>query len=155
MNKKTYALLFKESQKSSEYTLQTFEDKKELDDKVSKLHHTMGEITNQRMSYFADVFDKNAYYPDNYTDFSSETNNRDRKSYHVGEGFFVRRTLKNGKIKDKFYNFMEDFDWQLDEWKEKGCTNIIILNMNEALSGEYYYESDIEKRWGKKKSLLA
>lgn len=147
-----YAMIYRPEEFGDD-VLVFFETKEELHALLSELHEKRTK-TNQRFSYFSHVFPKGALYPTEYDTFWREARNATRKSYHVGNGYFVQRTLKKGKVKAKYYNFAEDFDWQLDEWKEKGSRDILILDMDESLTGEYYYERDIEKKWGEKEEPL-
>ena len=148
-----YAVIYQPEEFKDDMTLVFLETKEEVNALISELHEKRTK-TDQRFSYFAKVFPKGALYPAEYDAFWKERRNNDRKSYHVVGDFFVQRTLKSGKLKAKYYNFAEDFDWQLEEWKEKGVKDIYILDTNESLSGDYYYKRDIQKLWGEKNEPL-
>lgn len=147
-----YAILYEEKEFSG-LKLHFFEKKEELEELITKLHFTKTK-TNQPLSYFSNIFKKGSLYPTEYEQFKKERYNPIRKSYSVGSGYYVQRTLKNGKVKGKIYNFVEDFDWQISEWKEKGCKDIFILNIDESLGGDYYYDREIKKLWGNKEEPL-
>lgn len=148
-----YAVLYKAEQFKEKEVLVFFEEKEKMEELIKGLQEKRT-ITNQKYSYFAQVFDKGAVYPVDCESFWQERRNPNRKNLHIGAGFYVQRTLKNGKDKGKFYQMAEDFDWQLSEWIEKGCTNIHILNLSEAHNGEYYYDREITKKWNEKEFPL-
>lgn len=147
-----YAMIYS-PEEFGEEQLAFFETKEELETMIAQLHEKQTK-TNQRYSYFARVFPKGALYPVDYEQFWEERRNEARKRYSVVGDYYIQRTLKSGKVKSKYYSFAEDFDWQLSEWIEKGSRDILILDTNESLSGEYYYEREIEKKWGEKDAPL-
>ncbi|QHW35810.1 hypothetical protein GZH47_33500 (plasmid) [Paenibacillus rhizovicinus] len=108
--------------------------------------------TGQTMDEFAYVFPKGSLYPADYKAFWDERKNPQRKRFNTQADFFLQRPIRGGKVKQKLYAFAEDFDWQFDKWTGQ---DVIILDMNEALKGDYVYERDILKRWGDKDPLIS
>lgn len=148
-----YAVLYTETEFDQNETLAFFDTKEEMHELIAKLYQQKTK-TNQPLAYFAYVFPKGSVYPDDAEGFWKRNRDSSRTKYTVGAGFYVQRTYKNGKTKGKRYNFGEDFDYQLDEWKAKGWKDIIILAVGESLSGDYYYEREIKKIWGDKDQPL-
>jgi hypothetical protein len=124
-------------------------------DTVAEVHelliklHAIKTKTNQPMTEFTYVFAKGSLYPAEYDAFWA-ARRADRRRYSTGASFFLQRPIRRG-VKQKHYDFAEDFDWQFDKWVGQ---DVIILDLNEARTGEYVYSHDIEKRWGDKEPLL-
>lgn len=150
-----YALLSLASELPHKKELIFFDTKEELEKSLLMLSKSVTRL-NQSFLYFSSVFPKGSLYPSSYEEFYKEDNKRRIEIRNVGgDGFFVQRTLPNGKIKSKNYMFREDFDWQLDEWAEKGCTDIYVLNERHSYSAEYYYDHDMLKKWRNSEPLFA
>lgn len=132
--------------------LSFFETKIGLNSYLEDLKKQKVEVTNQSLIEYATVLPKNSLYPDSYDNFTARVGNK--KIYNAIADYFVQRTMQNGKIKSKLYQFKEDFDWKLDEWKEEGNRDILIVNLAEGLDATYYYDRDIKKKWGEKESPL-
>jgi len=148
----TFVVLYREKEFSTKESVAFPETREELYALLTKLHSIITK-TNQRMSEFTCVFPKGSLYPTEYDQFWAHRRRPDRKCYNVGAPFFVQRLLKNGKTKQKWYDCPEDFDCQFDNWQERSH-QILILDMAEALKGDYVYERDIQKRWGDKEPLF-
>ena len=128
-----------------------FDTKEELNAFITSLYETKTKL-NQRLTDFACVFKKGSLLP---TDSEGRRKvQKTRTHYHTGNGYFVQRTKKKKTIW-KSYNFIDDFDWQIPEWEEKGYRDFLILDFDEALSADYYYKCDIAHVWGEKEALFA
>lgn len=134
-------------------TLKSFTTKAELHAFLVALHQKRT-VLNQRHTEFARVFPINASYPTDYDAFHTTANDSTRKRYGMGDGYIVSRKKKK-KVITKWYPNGNDFDWQLEEWKQKGYTDIRVLNVDESIGAAHYVSSEIEQTWGKKEPLFA
>lgn len=152
-NQDKYALLYPDTDMATITVLAFFDTKEELE---AKLHELSNKVTrlNQSYLYFSSVFDKGLLHPADYEGFQEQRRKLIDKNKNLSGYYFVQRTLPNGITISKHYMFAEDFDWQLSDWKEKGCTDIYILSEKHAYSAQYYYDRDILKRWGDKEEPL-
>lgn len=148
-----YAVVYLAEEFDNNNSLAFFETKEALHAFITELQSKKTK-TNQSFSYFSRVFPKGALYPSDYEQFTKALRSNVRKKYQSGFGFYVKRTLQSGKVKVKEYND-SGFDWQLPEWKEKGNTDICILNFKESVPADYYYDREIFKRWGEHEPLFA
>jgi hypothetical protein len=149
----SYAVLSPIGETQTESKLSFFETKEKMETFLEELANTKTEL-NQTYLYFSRVFPKGSLYPTTDSEFQAARKEKLQKVTNLMGDFFVQRTLKNGTVKSKTYNFAEDFDYQLSEWNEKGCTNIYILNEKHSYSAENYYKRNMKKIWGDKDLLF-
>ena len=150
----SYAVLSPRGENQIESKLSFFDTKEKMETFLVELVNTRTK-TNQTYLHFSRVFSKGSLMPTTYSEFQEARNERIKNVTNLMGDYFIQRTLKNGKVKTKTYNFAEDFDWQLDEWNEKGCTDIYILDEKHSHSAEYYYNLNMRKVWGDKEALFA
>lgn len=143
MRNDMFIVLSRESEFSDKSVLKYCETEVEVHEELKRLSE-IKTITNQSELEFAYVFPKGSLYPSGYEAFYVERRNKSRVKYEVVRPYYVERKLKNGKVKQKFYDFAEDFDWQFSDWIEE----VVILNLNEALRAEFVYERDVLQQWG-------
>lgn len=135
---------------TNKYQVEFLENQEQLHNLLSRLNDIQTS-TKQSMTEFAYVFPKGFLYPANYDEFWKARQDKGRKHNSVYGLIFVQRTFRNGKVKQKFYDWAEDFDWMLEDWKDQ---DVIILDTNEAYSGDYVYDRDVVKVWGDKELLF-
>lgn len=148
-----YAITTIKNDYSQDVKLLFFSTKETMEDYLKYLSEKQTRL-GQSYLYFTNVFKKNPLLPTEQEEFWKERNARGYDCYLPMADFFIQRTLKNGKIKSKHYTVAEDFDWQLDEWKEKGSTDIYILDERHSYPGDYYYDREILQKWGTKHEPL-
>ncbi|SFJ64497.1 hypothetical protein SAMN02799624_05345 [Paenibacillus sp. UNC496MF] len=144
-----YIVLHREAEFSDKEVVVFLDTLDEVHQLLTKLH-AIKTKTNQPMTEFTHVFPKGALYPAEYDAFWKERRNPTRPRYMIGAGFFLQRPIRNG-VKQKYYDFAEDFDWQFDKWAGQ---DVVILDISESLKGDYIYKRDIERLWGDKEPLL-
>lgn len=144
-----FIVLSRESEFSDNCVINYFETESKLYESLIKLSNIKIK-TNQSELEFTYVFPKGSLYPTEYKSFWSERRNKNRRKYDVNRPFYVERKIKNGKTEGKFYDWAEDFDYQLEKWGK----DVVILNLNEALSADYVYKRNVLKIWGDKEILF-
>lgn len=149
-NSDYYICLYPDLKFSDQYIIEYLETKEILFNLLKKLH-SIKTKTNQPLTDYAYVFQKGSLYPVEYDEFWRERHSTHRTRQTLNGSFFIQRIYKNGNVKQKFYEWAEDFDWQFENWKEQ---NVVVLDTNEAYSGSYVYDRDVIKHWGDKESLF-
>jgi hypothetical protein len=130
-----------------------YETKEELVEKLTELS-TKKTKTNQSYLYFSRVYGKGSLHPLEHEEFYEYVDKNMKNNTTLMGDYIVQFVTKKDQLIDKQFGFREEFDYLLEEWKEK-YKEVIILNENLSYSAEYYYDLLVKKQWGQKKELFA
>lgn len=100
--------------------------------KGQQIHPNM----NQSLITMYDVISEEKIYPTTLEEMRAEMDKR-RIQFRGGH-YLIRWKQKSGKYKTKTYDFIEDLEYRLESLEEKGITDILILNTDEAMAADTF-----------------